>query len=87
VGTKKREYVQVSFPGGGRKYGYVAEIGQDRFTLIDSKTGAPTEIAYAEVGGVRRTRLTSKTITVLGAVSAVFLGIMVVGLIYAVPRE
>jgi hypothetical protein len=85
VGATSKEIVAVKLRDKKAKTGYVSEIADDHFTLVD-KVGA-TNISYADVAKVRRTHLTTKAMSVLGFVSAALLGVMVVAVVVLAPRE
>ena len=84
IGTSK-EIIVVKLRGKPGTSGYVSEIADDHFTLID-KTG-PVKISYAEVKGIRRTHLSTKAMNVLGFVGVALLGAMVVAVVVLAPRE
>ncbi|MBV8856491.1 MAG: hypothetical protein JOZ02_05995 [Acidobacteria bacterium] len=51
VGSKAR--VEVKLRDGTKLKGSVSSIGEDSFTITDSKTGASRTVAYAEVARVK----------------------------------
>jgi hypothetical protein len=85
IGSTSREIITVKLRDKKAKTGYVTEIGDDHFTLIDKTS--PTNIGYDDVAKIRRTHLTTKTMNVLGIVSAALLGVMVVAVVVLAPRE
>lgn len=85
IGATSKEIITVKLRDKKAKTGYVSEIADDHFTLIDKTS--PTSIGYADVAKIRRTHLTTKTMNVLGIVSAALLGVMVVAVVVLAPRE
>jgi hypothetical protein len=85
IGATSKEIIVVKLRGKPGTSGYVGEIADDQFTLID-KTG-PVKISYAEVKGIRRTHLSTKAMNVLGFVGVALLGAMVVAVVVLAPRE
>jgi hypothetical protein len=85
IGSTSKEIVTVKLRDKKAKTGYVSEIADDHFTLIDKTS--PTNIGYDDVAKIRRTHLTTKTMNVLGIVSAALLGVMVVAVVVLAPRE
>lgn len=62
--------------------GFISAIGQDSFTVTDSKTGTPHTVAYSDVNQVKRPGggLSMRTLVIIGAVAvaAVIVGVKVV---------
>ena len=87
IGTAKREFVHVKLRGGRKELGYISEIAEDHFVFIEPKTGTPADISYAQVEGLRRTRLNEKTMTILGITSAALLGVILGVAVYGASRE
>jgi hypothetical protein len=85
IGSTSKEIIGVRLRDKKAKNGYVSEIADDHFTLID-KVG-PTNISYADVAKIRRTHLSTKVLNVLGIVGAATLGVMLVAVIVYAPRE
>jgi hypothetical protein len=85
IGSTSKEIITVKLRDKKAKLGYVSEIADDHFTLIDKTS--PTNIGYADVEKIRRAHLTMKTMNVLGIVGAAFLGVMVVAVVVLAPRE
>jgi hypothetical protein len=79
-GTKKR--VDVRLQDGSKLSGAISAIGDDTFTVTDSKTGAARTVAYADVARVKKAGggLSARTWIILGAVAvtAVIVGVTVV---------
>ena len=81
AGTKKR--VEVRMQDGSKLSGAISAIGEDTFTVTDSKTGAARTLAYADVSRVKKSGgggLSARTWIILGAVAvtAVIVGVTVV---------
>jgi hypothetical protein len=54
AGTGDRARVRVKLKDGREVKGYVAESGEDDFVVRDTKTDAPTTIAFADVSKVNK---------------------------------
>ena len=55
LGVGKDARVEVKLQDGRKLKGYIQEAGEDNFTLIDSKSGAATTVAYAQVRELKGT--------------------------------
>jgi len=53
LGTGKQARVQVNLTDNTKLKGYIGEIAEDHFTLIDSKRGTVTPVPYAKVQRIR----------------------------------
>ena len=51
-GTNEKKSVRVKMLNGTKLKGYISQIGEDSFTLTDSKTKQPTVIAYRDAAKV-----------------------------------
>ncbi|MDT7604481.1 MAG: hypothetical protein QOF61_2478 [Acidobacteriota bacterium] len=54
VGTGDKARVSVKMKDGRRLKGYVGESHEDEFVLRDTKTDAPTTVAFADVAEVKK---------------------------------
>jgi hypothetical protein len=79
IGATSKEVIAVKLRGKPGTGGYVSEIADDHFTLID-KTG-PVNISYADVKGIRRTHMSTKTMNIVGIVGIGVLAVMVVAVL------
>ena len=70
LGTGPQARVRVKLRDKTKAEGYVGRAGEEGFVLVDSKTGAETEIAYAQVRQVKGNNLST------GAKIAIGLGIL-----------
>lgn len=64
VGEKAR--VNVKLRDGTTHKGYVYQVGQDSFTLVEDKTGQQATIAYADVQGIKGHNLSTGKKIALG---------------------
>lgn len=53
LGTGKQARVQVNLADNTKLKGYIGEIAEDHFTLIDSKRGTVTPVPYAKVQRIK----------------------------------
>lgn len=51
-GVNEKKRVRVKMQNGSKMRGYISQIGDDSFTLTDSKTKQPVVIAYRDVSKV-----------------------------------
>jgi hypothetical protein len=72
LGVGKDARVEVRLRDGGKLKGYIGEVAADSFTVIDSKTGAPTIVSYADVIQVKKqgNGLSTLTKVLIGAAVA-----------------
>ncbi|MBA3240826.1 MAG: hypothetical protein H0T60_06325 [Acidobacteria bacterium] len=70
VGSKSR--VEVKLRDDSQVKGYVSASSDDSFTVMDSKTGAPRTIAYADVAKVKKSGggLSTRAKLIIGAAAA-----------------
>ena len=55
IGTGKKARVEVKLRDNTKLKGYVGEIAQEHFTVIDSKHGTVTKVPYVEVQQIKNT--------------------------------
>jgi hypothetical protein len=55
LGTGKQARVSIKLKDNTKLKGYIGEIGEERFTLIDSKRGTITPVQYAQVQEIKNT--------------------------------
>jgi hypothetical protein len=67
VGTGKQARVEIKLKDNSKLKGYVGEIAQDHFTLIDPKQGTVTTITYDQVEKIKKTDQSWVTPLLLGA--------------------
>ena len=85
IGATSKEVIVVKLHGKPGKSGYVSEIADDHFTLVDETS--PVKISYAEVKGIRRTHMSTKVMNVVGIVGIGVLATLVVAALVLAPRE
>ena len=85
IGATSKEVIGVRLRDKDAKSGYVSEIADDHFTLID-KDG-PVKISYADVKGIQRTHMSPKVMNIVGIVGIGVLATLVVGALVLAPRE
>lgn len=79
IGSTSKEVIAVRLRDKDVKGGYVSEIADDHFTLIDEK--GPVTISYADVRGIRRTHMSTKTMNIVGVVAIGMMAVMVVAVL------
>ena len=79
IGATSKEVIAVKLRDKDVKGGYVSEIADDHFILID-KNG-PVNISYADVKGIQRTHMSTKTMNIVGIVGIGVMVLMVVAII------
>lgn len=67
LGTGKRSRADVTLKDDRRLKGYIGEISENSFTLVDPKRGTVTNIAYDEVGQVKSRNHAVREIALFGA--------------------
>ncbi|MGH9901368.1 MAG: hypothetical protein ACRD68_06030 [Pyrinomonadaceae bacterium] len=78
AGVGKNARVEVKLRDNTKLKGYVSEVGQQSFTVTDSKTGASRAVAYADVTEVKRkgNGLSTRTKVIIGSAAAAGVGIV-----------
>lgn len=72
LGTGPAARVSVKLRDGTKLKGYVAEAGDDRFVVVDEKSGASTEVPYPQVKQAKGNNLST------GVKIAIVVGIILV---------
>ena len=75
VGTGEDSRVEVKLLDGSKLKGYVREIGEDNFVVVEKKTGAAQTVRYEQVERLKGTGMSTGTKVAIGfAVAALTLG-------------
>ena len=77
LGTGASSVVRVVLYDKTKYYGYISEIAEDHFVLVDAKTGATAPIAYPEVKGIKGNNLSTGAKIGIGVAIAAALGIII----------
>ncbi len=75
IGTGPDARVEVRLSDGRRVKGYISEIKDDYFTVVDDKAGVATRIDYSQVVGFKTPKISTKTKRIL-TFQAIFLGVI-----------
>ena len=67
LGTGKRARVEVKLKDSTKLKGYVGQIAEDHFTVVDPKHGSVTTITYEQVEKIKDTNHDWVTAALLGA--------------------
>ena len=81
IGTGTEARVEVKLRDKTKLKGYVAEAGEDGFSVVDAKTGTTTKVAYPQVQKVKGHNLST------GAKIAIGLGVAVAVLVILLVFE
>lgn len=79
LGTGKEARVEVKLKNKTKLKGYVSQINENSFVVVEDKTGAATEVPYSNAKQVKGNNL-SKNVTL----TLVLVGLLAVALISAV---
>jgi len=79
--TGKNTYIKVKMLDGKKLSGDIDQVGEDSFTLTDSKTKQSTSIAYRDVAQVKGRGLSTTGIITIGVVAAVAATVLIIVLI------
>ena len=79
--TDKNTYIKVKMLDGKKLSGDIDQVGEDSFTLTDSKTKQSTSIAYRDVAQVKGRGLSTTGIITIGVVAAVAATVLIIVLI------
>lgn len=74
IGTGKRATVNVTLRDNAKLKGYIGEIAQEHFTLVDPKHGTVTPVPYEQVQQIKNTN--HQWLFALGAAAATVGGIL-----------
>lgn len=74
LGTGKQARVSVKLKDHTKLKGYVGEIGEERFTVIDSDRGTVTAVQYSQVQEIKNTNHSAAIALATGA--AILGGVM-----------
>ena len=77
IGTGMSKVVEVRLRDKTKRKGYIREIADEHFVIVDRKTGATTDVSYAEVEKVRRVLVMTTFQKVVIVASLPLLGAMV----------
>ena len=79
LGTGSTARIEVKLRDKTKIKGYVQEITEDHFVVVDDRTGAATTIAYPQVKQVKRNKLST------GAKYAIY--VLIMGIIFAIGNS
>lgn len=68
---KKENRVKIKLQNGSEMKGRITQTAEDSFTLTDEKTGAKTDISYADVQKLEGRGMSKKTKVAIGVGAAV----------------
>jgi len=68
--TAQNTYIKVKMLDGKKLSGDVTQVGEDSFTLTDSKTKQSTSVAYRDVAQVKGKGLSTTSIIAIGGLAA-----------------
>ena len=76
-GTGPQVKLELALRDGSKLKGYLGQLKEESLVLADAKTGAQTEIAFAEVTEARRRGLTKGAKIALISIGAAVLGVFI----------
>ena len=80
LGTGAEARIEVKLRDKTKLKGYVSEAGEDRFVIVDEKTGASSTVTYAQVKQVKGNNLSTAAEIAIG-VGVILLPIAIVVLL------
>lgn len=77
VGTEPNRKIKIQLKNGTKLKGYITEIKDDYFALLDTKTGKVTSVQYAEVMEAKRDGLSklARSLIVMGVTLGALVGL------------
>ncbi len=60
LGTGQEALIKVRLRNNTRLSGYISEVREDSFVVVNAKTGEPTVVAYSQVAQAKGHNLSSK---------------------------
>ena len=76
LGTGTSARVRILLEDKTKYHGYIAEVAEDHFVVVDAKTGATAPIAYSEVKGIKGNNLSTGAKIGIGVAVAAAVGII-----------
>ncbi len=70
LGTGKRSRAEVTLKDDRRLKGYIGEISEDGFTLVDAKRGTVTAVAYGQVRQFKSASHGGRDLAIIGGAVA-----------------
>lgn len=67
VGTEPNRKIKVKLKDGTKLKGYITEIKDDNFALLDTKSGKVISVNYAQVLEAKRDGLSKLAVSLIGA--------------------
>jgi hypothetical protein len=80
LGAGKEARVEVKLKDKTKLKGYVSQINENNFVVVDDKTGSATEVPYPNAKQVKGNNLSTGVKIAIG-VAVVFVVVLVIGLI------
>jgi uncharacterized protein HemX len=80
LGTGKNAQITVKLRDNTKLKGYVSEIKENSFVVVDDKTGNASEVPYPNAKQIKGNNLSSGVKIVIGAVAIVLAILIIVGL-------
>jgi hypothetical protein len=77
-GTGEKARVKVKMLNETKMKGYISQVGEDSFTLTDSKTKQTSTLAYSEVAQVKGTGLSTTSKILIGVGVGVAVSVVVI---------
>ncbi len=79
LGTGKEARVEIRLRDNTRLKGYVSQINENNFIVVTDKTGASSEVAYANAKQVKGNNLSSGAIVLIGVAAFVVVLLLLLG--------
>lgn len=75
VGTDAK--IQVKLKDGTKLKGYVSQINENSFVVVDDKTGNASEVPYPNAKQVKGNNLSSGTVILIGVVALIIIAAVI----------
>ncbi len=85
IGTGSTARIELRLTDGRKVKGYISEIEEDHFIIVDEKTSTATQIAYQQVQKVKRQKL-SNDARKIGKIAAL-IAVPIVLLLILTPKS
>ena len=82
LGASKQSRVSLELRDKTKRAGYVAEIGDDSFVVVDEQTSVATQVAYPDVAKVKGHNMSTGAKIAIGTAIGVGVTLLVIFLIY-----
>ncbi|HRH40081.1 MAG TPA: hypothetical protein PKY82_00450 [Pyrinomonadaceae bacterium] len=75
LGVGKESRVEIKLKDGTKLKGYISQINENSFVVVEDKTGSPTEVLYPQTKQVKGNNLSSGV--KIAIIAGIFIGVLI----------